>query len=364
MTGTIADISARFAVAGALLGVEPQRGGHIHDSYLLSYEESGGTKRYLLQRINNVVFPEPDKVMENIGRVTEHIRGALSRNGVADIDRRTLALIPTVSGESWWHDEDGDWRMYRFIEGVETFETAQDADQAYQAGAAFGCFQRLLADFPPPRLHDTIPDFHDTPRRYEALEQAIRTDRCGRVAGVHDEITLARSHRSWAGMLMEGRHRGELPERVVHNDAKISNVLFEAAGGKALCVVDLDLVMPGVAPFDFGDMVRSMTSSGAEDEADLSKVDFQWPLFEGLARGYMDEARAFLTEAERIHLVLAGKLITLEQGVRFLTDFLDDDRYYRTERPEHNLDRCRTQFRLVELMSNHEQEMNHLVDSL
>ena len=219
-------------------------------------------------------------------------------------------------------------------------------------------FQSLLADLPPPRLHETIPDFHNTPLRLEALEGAVQADACGRVATAGREIACALDNRALAGALLDAHKRGAIPERVVHNDAKLSNVLFDQSTGDTLCVVDLDTVMPGLTLYDFGDMVRSMTCTAAEDERDLRRVVVQMPLFTALARGYLEAAGPFLLPAERDHLVTAGKLITLEQGVRFLTDYLRGDTYYKTNCPGQNLDRCRAQFALLRSIEEVEHEMN------
>ena len=240
-------------------------------------------------------------------------------------------------------------------------KTSQTPAQAEQAGRAFGEFQSLLADLPAPRLHETIPDFHNTPLRYAALERAIAADACGRVAAAQPEIEFVGRRRALAPALLDLHRAGEIPERIVHNDAKITNVLLDAATGAGLCVVDLDTVMPGLSLYDFGDMVRTMTSPTAEDETDLSQVEVQLPLFEALARGYLAAAGCFLNAAERAQLVTAGKLITLEQGVRFLTDFLSGDTYYKTQRPDQNLDRCRTQLKLVASLERHEVALTRLV---
>jgi Ser/Thr protein kinase RdoA (MazF antagonist) len=240
----------------------------------------------------------------------------------------------------------------------------ETAPQAEQAGRAFGAFQHLLADLPVPPLHETIPDFHNTPLRFEALERAVQADPYNRAAMAKDEINVALSRRWMAGLLLDLHEAGGIPKRVVHNDAKINNVLFDEDTDTALCVVDLDTVMPGLAPHDFGDMVRSMTSLSPEDERDLSKVEVQMPLFEAIARGYLEEAGTLLTPAERAHLVSAGKLITLEQGVRFLTDFLNGDVYYKTQRPGQNLDRCRTQLELVKSIERHEPQMTRFIETV
>jgi len=358
-------IAGRFVVDGRLAAVEPFIGGHINDSFLLTYRRKDGRSRFLLQRINDDVFPAPALVMDNIQRVTNHIKEKLKPPGSDCASRRVLTLVPTLEDEPFCRDDANScWRLYRFIEDTRICETAETPEQAEQAGRAFGTFQRLLSDFPGPRLHETIPDFHNTPLRFEALERAVRADSHNRAAAAHGEIERARRHSSLAGVLLDLRQRGGIPERIVHNDAKISNVLFDRTTGESLCVVDLDTVMPGLALYDFGDMVRSMTSAAAEDETDMSRIDVRISLFEALARGYLEAASAFLTPTERANLVTAGKLITLEQGVRFLTDFLGGDTYYKTQRPNHNLERCRTQFKLVESIERHEARMDRFVRSL
>ena len=358
-------VAARFKVTGELVAAEPFRGGHINDSFLLTCRRANGSVRFLLQRINHAVFSNPMLLMENVQRVTDHVASALESQGTRDIDRRVLRLVRTHEDTPCHGDDAGScWRLYRFIENTRTYEVVETAPQAEQAGRAFGAFQQLLADLPVPLLHETIPDFHNTPLRFEALERAVQADTYNRAAMAKDEIDVALSRRWMAGLLLDLHEAGEIPKRAVHNDAKINNVLFDEDTDTALCVVDLDTVMPGLAPYDFGDMVRSMTSLSREDERDLSKVEVQMPLFEAIARGYLEEAGALLTPAERAHLVPAGKLITLEQGVRFLTDFLNGDVYYKTQRPGQNLDRCRTQLELVESIERHEPQMTRFIETL
>ncbi len=341
-------IVGRFEVPGDVLAIARMPGGHINDSYVVTLQSGRDTRRYLLQRLNPSVFPNPDQVMENIERVIAHLQRALRPTGGADVERRVLTLVRTRVGATHVLDAAGAaWRLYPWIEGARVVESVESPKQARQAGRAFGMFQRTLADYSGPRLHETIPRFHDTPRRYESLERAIEDDSLGRAKTAGPEIEFAESRRSLAGAFVDARSRGELPERIVHNDAKIGNVLFDDSTGEALCVVDLDTVMPGLSLHDFGDMVRSMTCRAPEDATDLSDVRVDPSLFEALATGYLENAGSFLTSAEREHLVAAGKVITLEQGIRFLTDYLTGDRYYRTSRPNQNLDRCRTQFALL-----------------
>ncbi len=365
MTPELAAIAGRFSGEGQLAAVEPFGGGHINDSFLVTCQQKGGRIRFLLQRINDAVFPAPCHVMENIQRVTDLIAQRLTSPQFADADSRVPTLVRTHEGSSYHCDAAGSfWRCYEFIEGARASQAVEAPDQAARAGRAFGTFQSLLTDFPGPRLHETIPDFHNTLLRFDALERLTHADPHGRVAEARAEIDYAFTHHALAGTLLDLHRAGEIPERVVHNDAKIGNVLFDDTTGAALCVVDLDTVMPGLAVYDFGDMVRSMTCPAAEDETDLSRVEVQMPLFEALARGYLEAAAPFLAPMERANLVTAGKLITLEQGVRFLTDFLNSDKYYRTQRPNQNLDRCRTQFKLFESIIRHERQMVRFVDSL
>jgi Ser/Thr protein kinase RdoA (MazF antagonist) len=252
------------------------------------------------------------------------------------------------------------WRAYRFIENARTYDAVTSAEQAFQAARAFGRFQQQLASLPPPRLHETIPDFHHTPKRFAALEQAIAADAKGRAALARAEIEFARSRQSIAGVLLGAG----LPERITHNDTKFNNVLLDDTTGEAVCIIDLDTVMPGLALYDFGDMVRTTTSPAAEDEQDLSKVTLKFPLFEALVRGYLESAGGFLTPAEKQHLAFSGKLITFETGIRFLADYLAGDTYFKVHREGHNLDRCRTQFKLVESIERQEEQMNRTVESI
>ncbi len=278
-----------------------------------------------------------------------------------DRERRVLRLIPTRSGNACHVDEDGDyWRAYHYIPGARTYDAVVITEQAFQAARAFGRFQDLLAGLPPPRLHDTIPDFHNTPKRFEALLAAISADTAGRAVLAKPEIEFALLHQPIVSILRDAK----LPERVTHNDTKFNNVMLDDTTGEGICVVDLDTVMPGLAPYDFGDMVRTTTSPAEEDEQDLSKVTMQFPMFEALVRGYLMSAGGFLTNDERKLLAFSGKLITFEVGIRFLTDYLSGDTYFKIHREGHNLDRCRTQFKLVQSIEQQEDRMEQLVNSL
>ena len=348
-----------FSIEGDLRAAEPYGSGHINDSYRAIFQRNGSQSRYLLQRINHRIFKDPVTLMDNIERVTAHLAAQVS--GRRDRTRRVLTLIPTRSGGVLHVDETGDyWRAYLFIDNATTYNSVESSNQAFQAARAFGEFQRMLADLPAPRLHDTIPDFHHTPKRFATLEQAIAADAAGRVALAQPEIDFALARKPLANAII---HAG-LPERVTHNDTKINNVLLDDSTGEGTCVIDLDTVMPGLVAYDFGDMVRTATSPAPEDEQDLAKVRMEFPLFEALARGYMSTASAFLTQEEKESLAVAGKLITFEIGIRFLTDYLSGDTYFKVHRQGHNLDRARAQFKLLESIEKQESQIRSLLHSL
>lgn len=352
-------VARQFQISGDFVSATPHGSGHINDSYCTIFNQAGVPIRYMLQRINHNVFKNPVALMENIQRVTSHL--AAQAAGEPDCSRRVLTLIPARDGRAWHRDDDGNyWRAYRFIENARTYDTVESTVQAFQAARAFGRFQQLLVNLPVPRLHDTIADFHHTPKRFRALEHAIASDVANRAIMAKPEIEFAFAHQSITSILLDAN----LPERVTHNDTKFNNVMLDDATGEGICVIDLDTVMPGLALHDFGDMVRTATSPTDEDEQDLSQVTMQFPMFEALVRGYLTSAGGFLLEAEKQHLVFSGKLITFEQGIRFLTDYLAGDAYYKVRRDGHNLDRCRTQFKLVDSIEQQEERMDRLVQSI
>ncbi len=355
----VAAAAGQFEIGGDFLEARPYGSGHINDTYQVFFRESSATHCQILQRINHKIFKRPAALMENIQRVTVHLATQVANE--PDSIRRVLRLIPARDGRAWHVDaEDNHWRAYRFIEKARTYDAVESTDQAFQAARAFGQFQQLLASLPAPRLHDTIPDFHHAPKRFKALEDAIAADAAGRAILVKPEIEFALARQSITGVLLEAN----LPERVTHNDTKFNNVMLDDATGEGICVIDLDTVMPGLAPYDFGDMVRTTTSPAKEDEQDLSKVTMQFPMFEALVRGYLSTADQFLTKAEKDLLAFSGKLITFELGTRFLTDYLMGDTYFKVHRDGHNLDRCRTQFKLIESIEKQEEKMDRLVESL
>jgi hypothetical protein len=355
-------VARQFEFQGEVREFAPYGNGHINDTYLVSCGDAGAPMRYILQLINRHVFHDPIAVMHNIERVTAHLAAQIdSEPDKTGGPRRVPRLIPTRNGRAWYTDADGGiWRAYSFVEDTRAYETAESAKLAYQAARAFGRFQQQLASLPPPLLLETIPNFHNTPARFVALKQAIDADVAHRVSNAGPEIDIALAHEAITGVLLDAN----LPERTTHNDTKLNNVLFDEATGEGVCVIDLDTVMPGLAPYDFGDMVRTTTSAAAEDEQDLRKVGMQFAMFEALVRGYLDAAGMFLTKEEKEFLAFSGKLITFETGIRFLADYLAGDTYFKVHREGHNLDRCRTQFKLLESIEHQEEAMNRLVASI
>jgi hypothetical protein len=352
-------VAQQFQIYGEFRSAESCRRGHINDTYCAVFDQAGTTTRYIFQRINHNVFKNPVALMENIQRVTAHIAGKVA--GERDSSRRVLTLVPARDGLCCHRDAQGNyWRAYFFIEKARSHDTAESTRQAFEAAKAFGRFQKLLADLPAPRLHDTIPDFHHTPKRFAALEKAVDADAANRAKSAKPEIEFALRHKAMTSVLLDAH----LPERVTHNDTKFNNVMLDDATGEGICVVDLDTLMPGLALYDFGDMVRTTTSPAKEDERDLAKVKMQMPMFEALARGYLASAGGFLTKTEKQFLPFSGRLITFEIGIRFLTDFLAGDTYFKVHRGGHNLDRCRAQFKLVESIEQQEEQMNKLLEKL
>jgi hypothetical protein len=363
--GQLTEISRQFQIYGDILYAEPCKIGHINETYMATYNQGGTLVRYIHQKVNRSVFHEPEHVMDNLVRVTSHVRQRLVAEGARDVTRRALTLTPARDGQPYYRDDAGEyWRTFVFVERAQTFESVQNPRQAYEAGHAFGRFQQLVVDLPGRRLHETIPHFHNTRRRFDRLNEAIQLDQYNRARSARPEIEFALEQEPIVDVLLNAMAAGEVPERIAHNDTKFNNVMLDWESGEALCVLDLDTVMPGLVLYDFGDMVRTATSPTLEDERDLNKVEMQLPVFEELARGYLNATLPFLTKAERQYLVLAGKLITYTIGLRFLTDYLSGDKYFRIHRPEHNLDRSRTQFKLVRSIVDQEETMTRVVERL
>ncbi len=354
-----------FAVAGELVSLEPHTSGLINFSWMARFESPQGSRRYLLQQINRHVFHHPEEVMENMARVTGHVARQLARAGVRDADRRVLSLVRTREGRTHNRDQAGEtWRLVPWLEGTRPIEHATTEAEARDTARAFGRFLAQLRDLPGPPLHETIVGFHDTPARLAVFERVVAADRVARAASCRGEIAALLQRGPLASALALPASRAEIPVRPTHNDAKIANVLFDQRSGEALCVVDLDTVMPGLSLHDFGDLARSGVSDSDEDERDLSRVAVRVPFFEALARGFVEGAGDALSPAERALLVTGAEAIVYEQAVRFLGDHLDGDRYYRTTRPGHNLDRARNQIRLLEELEAKGPELRRIVAAL
>ncbi len=339
-----------FQLKGRFSEVTKLNHGHIHDTYVSRMESPTGSTRYIHQRLNTHVFKEPEKLMENIERVTAFARQQILRAG-GNPERETLSLIPTHAGTSFYKSPQGDyWRTYAYITGARTYEVTEDLRQIYSAARSFGSFQRLLDCLPGERLHETIPNFHHTRKRYEVFEQAVGADAASRVKEVQAEIDFVRRHAADTSVIVDLLAQGQLPERITHNDTKLNNVLIDDLTGEGVCVIDLDTTMPGCVLYDFGDLVRMGAATAPEDETDLSKVGVDLTLFEWLVRGYLDAVCGLLTPTEWEYLTFSARLITLEQGIRFLTDYLNGDTYYKIRYDRHNLDRSRNQLKMVKDM--------------
>ena len=357
-------IAETFALDGELLAAEPFGRGNIHESFRLtcSRPKPGG---YLLQRLNQQVFPDVERLMSNVRRLTEHLREDLITRTRVDPERHCLELIPTRDGAPYRVDERGEvFRVFRFIADSVSYQTIRGLEQAYLAANAFGCFHSSLSKLNPATFLPSLPDLHNTPKRFFDLRVTVTKDPVGRVVDSMPEIKFGLSRESLAGRLLSLMNTGVLPVRLVHNDAKLDNVLFDRGSGEVLCVCDLDTVMPGTSLYDFGDLVRSCAAEGGEDELDKAALEIRMDCFEALAEGYLDATRALLTDIEIRNLALAGQLITLETGIRFLTDYLQGDTYFKTNYREHNLVRCRAQFALVTSIERQLGAMKRIVSKL
>lgn len=343
-----------FRLNGRPVSCDPYGEGHINLTFL-TVTDTG--KRYILQRLSRAAFHDIPGLMGNVAAVTEFLAARSSD------PRSSLHLIPTLDGRSFCRDSEGEfWRVYDFVEDSLCLQTPETPEDFYQSAVAFGQFQCRLRDFPAETLCETIPNFHNTPDRYRKFHLAVDADAAGRLSSVQPEVRFLLEREEKAGTLQRLRERGELPVRVTHNDTKLNNVMLDAVTRKALCVIDLDTVMPGLVAYDFGDSIRFGASTASEDEKDLSRVEMSLDLYETYARGFIP-ACGGLTAAELESLPLGAWTMTLENGLRFLTDYLEGDHYYHITRPEHNLDRCRTQLKLVSDMEQKWDRMMAIIRS-
>lgn len=357
MEKKLSQVLSNFGIRGTIQSIHYIRTGHINQTY----EVMISGKSYCVQTINTYVFPNVDQVMENILSVTEHLRKKLNLQG-KDTYRHVLHFHAAQDGKGYWIDkEEQCWRVYDFVDDAISYNIADDLQILTDAGQAFGNFQKLLSDFDGNRLHETILNFHNTSQRYANLEAGIKRNESGRLCNVMEEVEFFRARTDTANYLVDLLTRDQLPLRVTHNDTKFNNILIDKTTKKPLCVIDLDTIMPGLAAYDFGDAIRYCANSAAEDEPDLSKVHFCMDKFEAFTKGFIGGAEGFFTEAELDSMVWGCIIMTLECGSRFLLDYIDGDKYFHADYPEHNLDRAHTQMKLVEEMEAHFDEMQEIV---
>lgn len=343
------NIFEHFDIAGTLVNCERYGEGHINDTFLWTVEDNGVVKRYIMQRINNRLFTDVEKLMRNIELVTAFCRESVIKNG-GDPMRECMNIIYTKDGKSFFYEDDGFFRVTVFIEGATTYQVVRKPQDFYESAVAFGKFAKLLADFDASKLYEVLPDFHNTKVRYQNFLRAVQKDVCGRCKEVEKEIEWMKAHSDLCGKIVDKIASGEIPLRVTHNDTKLNNVMIDDETGKGIAVIDLDTVMPGSLCYDFGDSIRFGCNPSAEDEPDLTKVNFRFDLYEAYLEGYLSAVGDCITEEERENLPMGAVLMTYECGMRFLTDYLEGDTYFRTTRPGQNLDRVHTQMKLVDDM--------------
>ncbi len=361
----IQNVLKRFAFGGELISCKEFGSGHINKTYIATYEENGVRQRYVVQKVNGNVFKNIDELMENVFAVTSYLRKIIEANG-GDPDRETLHFIKTKDGKKYYSGEGGDfYRAYIFVRNSISYDTADTAELFAASGAAFGKFQKMLGDFDSDSLYETIPNFHNTAWRYEnEFLPAVHLDVCSRAQNCREEIVFIQARKGELSRLTDLVKEGKIPLRVTHNDTKLNNVMFDKDTNKCVCVIDLDTVMPGIALFDFADAIRFGASTAAEDEADLSKVSLNLEYFEAYTRGFLGECGDTLSDCEKENLAFAAKLITLELAMRFLTDYLSGDVYFKTAYSEHNLVRAKNQLALVADMEAKMPEMERIVSEI
>lgn len=351
-----------FVLQGEVIDVSRYGSGHINDTFFLLCRDGVKEFKYILQRMNHDVFKDIEGLIHNVKGVTTFLRQQIIENH-GDPNRETLNLLPTKDGKDYYRDEDGNyWRMYLFISGASCYDQVKRPEDFYQSARAFGRFQCLLADFPASDLTETIPDFHNTPMRFKAFEEAVAQDKMGRASEVEKEIQFVREREKEMGLALAMQKDGLLPLRVSHNDTKLNNIMIDDTTGEALCIIDLDTIMPGFSIFDYGDSIRFGANTAQEDEVDLSKVSLSLPLFEVYTKGFLEGCEGRLTKEELDMLPYGAKMMTLECGMRFLTDYLQGDTYFHISREKQNLDRCHTQFALVADMERKWEEMLQIVN--
>ncbi len=358
---TLNELVSAFTFEGELVNTTQLRDGHINDTYVFDFNDNGKTNRYLVQVLNTYVFRQPEALMNNVVGVTNHLRKAIIANG-GDPERECLTVYPARNGKPYYIDSTGRfWRCYNFISDAHSCQTVENEKVFFNAAKAFGNFQKMLADYPGETLTETIPNFHNTVSRFADFKKALADNLSGRVDTAKTEAEFVLAREADCAVLVDLLAAGELPLRVTHNDTKLNNVMFDNETNEGICVVDLDTVMPGLSLYDFGDSIRFGANTASEDEKDVSKVSLSLDLFKAYTLGYLTSAGESLTAKEIEYLPFSAKLMTLECGMRFLGDYFNGDTYFKTEYPEHNLVRSRTQFELVADIERKMPEMKKIV---
>jgi thiamine kinase-like enzyme len=350
-----------FDVDSEVVKLMPLKRGHINDTYIV---KTAGERNFILQRINHEVFEDVPGMQQNIHRVTSHVRKKLKELGEENIDKKVLTLVRAKDNNLYAEDDDGNfWRVYYYIEGTRSYDIVETKQQAYKGGKAFGRFQKLLADIKGGPLNETIPQFHDVDMRLGNFDAAVEKNPVNRITEIRDELRFVNERRKEMRRIKKLGGEGLIPKRITHNDTKFNNVLFDK-NGKPLCIVDLDTVMSGYVHFDFGDAIRTATNTAAEDEKDLDLVGMDFELFKAYTEGYLSEAHDFLNETEMANLAFSARFMTFLIGLRFLTDYIDGDNYFKINYPDHNLIRARVQFKLVDSIEKQREDMENFVESI
>ena len=356
----LAYIIDQFNIPGVFSGFKIQSNGNINKTYLIYFENDGKTDKYTLQSINTFVFNKPYELMQNIASVTNHIHSKLIQKGL-DPQRRVLSFMPSADGNYCCEDENGTfWRLYHYIDNVYTLNTIRDSSVFEACGKAFGEFQNLLSDFDGKKLFETIENFHNTAARLDQLQEAIKEDAAGRVKSLSDEINFVMARKDDAHLLVDSINENKLPIRVTHNDTKLNNILFDNETNEGICIIDLDTVMPGLSLYDFGDSIRYGANKVVEDDPDISKVGIDLTLYESFTKGYLASCGDSLTDLEKDLLPFSVKLMALELGIRFLTDYINGDKYFKINNPLHNLNRCHNQLALVKDIEKNMESLNKI----
>jgi Ser/Thr protein kinase RdoA (MazF antagonist) len=360
ISNNIAEVVSHFKCAADVGSQKAYGSGHINDTFLLKNLQPTGPD-YLLQRINHSIFTNVEKLTDNMRRVTEHLKNKLEENGYGDPSKEVMTLIPTDSTRFYYKDSAGHyWRMFYFLNDTKSYDIVKTEKQAYEGGKAFGRFQAMLSDIPAGEMFEVIPDFHNIQKRLQHLYEAVNTDPLGRVASVKNELDIVAEYAGSMQYFQQPEHVAALPKRVIHNDTKFNNVLLNS-NDEAQCVIDLETVMDGYVAYDFGDAIRTIINTTAEDEADLSKIQLNMPLFNAYVKGYLKEASKFLTDAEVHSLMKGALLLPYMQAVRFLTDHINGDTYFKIKFEGHNLQRAKAQFQLMKMLDANAAQMHQAI---